>query len=286
MIEQMNWDDVRVFLATMRAPSLRRAAENLGVSHPTARRRLNALEERLGLQLFDRRTSGLHATVQAVELQVAAEAVERAMHELGRVAQAADPELRGPIRVTLPEIFATDLLMADFVAFGQRWPQIELQIESSYVVADLSRREADVALRAMPHGKLPDADLAGRLVATASSAVYGFGDCWIGWHGAEKDAGWVRTTPFPDLPVRGALNDGMLQRTACAAGMGLTQLPCFFAEPLLTRRTEPVPAFDLWVLVHPDLRRSPRLRIFRDAMVEAIKRHRPRLEGLEIQLRD
>jgi DNA-binding transcriptional LysR family regulator len=70
----------------------------------------------------------------------------------------------------------------------------------------------------------------------------------------------------------------MLQRAACLAGMGLTMLPCFFAEPLLPRRTEPEPRFDLWVLVHPDLRRSPRLRIFRDSVVDAVKRAAPRLE--------
>jgi DNA-binding transcriptional LysR family regulator len=61
--------------------------------------------------------------------------------------------------------------------------------------------------------------------------------------------------------------------------MGLTMLSCFFAEPKLRRRSKPVPHFDLWVLVHPDLRRSPRLRVFRDAMVDAIKAHRRRLEG-------
>jgi len=281
MTETMNWDDIRVFLATMRAPSLRKAAQDLGVSHPTARRRLNALEERLGLQLFDRRTDGLHATAQAVDLLEAAERVERAMDSLGRIAKAADPELRGPIRITLPEVLATDLLMPDFVAFGQRWPQIQLQIEASYGLRDLSRREADVALRFMAHGTLPDPDLAGRMAGISFNAIYGFGDQWIGWRGPEEDAKWISKTAFPDLPVRGALNEPNLQRSACAQGMGLTQLPCFFAEPLLTRRTEPEPAFDLWVLVHPDLRRSPRLRIFRDSVVAAVRRYQPRLEGRE-----
>ena len=71
-----------------------------------------------------------------------------------------------------------------------------------------------------------------------------------------------------------------MQRAACAAGMGLSRLPCFYAEPMLTRQTEPEPGGDVWVLVHPDLRRNPRLRVFRDAVVAALNRHRPRLEGL------
>ncbi len=62
-----------------------------------------------------------------------------------------------------------------------------------------------------------------------------------------------------------------LQRTACARGLGLSQLPCFFAEPTLVRVTEPEPAFDIWVLVHDDLRKSPRLKAFRDAMVDALQ---------------
>jgi DNA-binding transcriptional LysR family regulator len=278
-VGELNWDDVRVFLATMRASSLRQAADELGVSHPTAGRRLSALEDRLGLHLFERRSDGLHATPEAVKLAGAAEEVERAMLALGRIAQAADPELRGPVRVTLPEIFATDLLMPDLVAFSQRWPEIELQIDASYDVANLAQREADVAIRYMALDRLPSEDLTGRKAVTGHVAVYGVGDTWIGWRGAMQDASWIKDTPFPDLPVRGAMNNAGVQRSACAAGMGLTQLPCFYAEPLLTRRSEPQAAFDIWVLVHPDLRRNPRLRVFRDAVVDALKRHRKRLEG-------
>lgn len=281
MIDQLNWDDVRVFLATMRSSSLRQAAATLGVSHPTARRRLNALEEQLGLHLFDRRPDGLHATPHAAELMTAAQDVERAMHALGRVAQAADPELRGPIRVTLPDIFATDLLMPDFAAFSERWPDIELEIDASYGVADLARREADVAIRVMRLGRLPDGDLTGRKVLSANRAVYGTEDTWIGWEGGEADRGWIRETPFPEAPIRGSIRDPHLQRAACQAGMGLALLPCFFAEPHLLRRSEPRPEFDIWVLVHPDLRRSPRLRVFRDAVVAAVLSHAPRLIGLE-----
>jgi DNA-binding transcriptional LysR family regulator len=278
-IDELDWDHLRVFLATMRSGSLRGAAERLGLTHPTARRRLGALEEQLGLQLFERRRDGLHPTLEASELQEAAEAVERAVQSLGRAAQAAKPELRGPVRVTLPNVVASDLLMPDLVAFSKRWPQIDLRIDPAYEVKSLDRGDADVAIRAMRHGKRPDEHLTGRLAATASRAVYGRGDCWIGWTGGDDDADWIKDTPFPDLPARGAINEPTLQRAACAAGMGLSLLPCFFAEPLLERRTEPQPFTDLWVLVHPDLRRSPRLRLFRDFMVDALKRHKPRLEG-------
>ena len=73
--------------------------------------------------------------------------------------------------------------------------------------------------------------------------------------------------------------DGELQRRACAAGLGMARLPCFFADGHLERRTEPEPGLDVWVLVHPDLRRNPRLRLFRDMVVASIKRQQDRLEG-------
>jgi len=280
---ELDWDHLRIFLAVMRSASLRQAAERLGVSHPTIRRRLESLEGKLGLHLFDRRNDGLHATPEAAELLELAEQVEVSVHALGRRAMSADTELRGPIRVTVPDPLASDLLMPDFVAFAARWPLIELQVEPSYELVDLGSREADVAIRALPQGKSPQSDLTGRRAATAFSAIYGQDHQWIGWWGEERDRAWIAETEFPDLPVCGRFDNYPMQRAACVEGMGLTKLPCFFAEPLLTPVTKPKPDFDIWVLVHPDLRRSPRLRIFRDEMVAALKRLKPRLEGKLLQ---
>jgi DNA-binding transcriptional LysR family regulator len=277
--EPLRWDDVRIFLATFRAGSLRAAAADLGVSRPTAARRLTALEGRLGLKLFERRPDGLHATPEAVGLVDAAEQAERAMLGVERAAAAVDPGLRGPVRVSMPPVASAELLMPDLVAFCRAWPEIELHLAGSYDTTNLAQREADVAIRFMPCGKAPDADLAGRMVATAYVAAYGEGDFWIGQRGPKFDSAWVRQTDFPDLPVRGTIADGETQRSACAAGLGMAWLPCFFAEPTLTRRSEPKPGFDIWVLVHPDMRRNPRNRLFRDAMVLALRRLQPRLEG-------
>lgn len=277
---ELDWDHVRLFLAVMRASSLRQAAEDLGVSHPTIARRLETFEGQLGLQLFDRRSDGLHATPEAVELVEVAEQVEASMHALGRRALDADPQLRGPVRVTAPESIMVDLLMPDFAAFSERWPQIDLQLEVGYGLADLAGREADVAIRGMVHGTQPDGDLAGRMAGTVFNAVYGRGEQWIGWYGDDRDRQWVARTPFPDLPIRGAFNNPLTQRAACRSGMGLSLLPCHFADPYLPRRSEPRAAFDLWVLVHPDLRRSPRLRVFRDEMVQAIQQRKAQLQGL------
>lgn len=278
-LDQVDWDDIRVFLAVMRGKSLRAAADRLGLSHPTARRRLGGLELQLGLKLFERRRDGLHPTTEADQLLGPSEDVERAMAALGRAAQAADSSLRGPIRVTMPENVATDLLMPQMVEFAERWPEIDLRLQTDYALADLDRREADVAVRFMAVGTRPAEHLAGRLAVTVYRAVYGSDHCWIGWNGDPEDRQWVSKTSYPDLPIRGAFDSTAAQRAACDAGMGLTMLPCFFAEPTLERLTDPEPAWDAWVLVHPDLKRSPRLRRFRDDVVAELKRQEPRLHG-------
>lgn len=279
--EDLDWNDVRLFLSVLRAGSLRAGARGLDVSRPTAARRLTALEERLGLSLFERRSDGIHATAAAAALLPQAEAVERAMQGLTRAAQGADPELQGTVRVTVPPIVAEELLIDDFVAFCQRWPQIEIEVSGEYAVERLDEQAADIAIRFMPVGVPPESTLHGRKVANAHVAVYGRGDCWIGQRGPARDRVWIEKTPWPDLPIRGAMLDGALQRRACAAGLGMARLPCFFADGHLERRTQPEPGLDVWVLVHPDLRRNPRLRLFRDMVADSLRRQRPRLQGRE-----
>lgn len=276
----MDWDDVRLFLAVLRSASLRAASAELRVSRPTVARRLTRLEERLGVALFDRRPDGLHATAAAAALEPRAEAVEDAMRGLTRAAQAADPELRGTVRVTVPAIAASELLADDFVAFCTRWPQIDLQVSTAYTIESLAQQQADVAIRFMPLGVAPDAELHGRKVATAYMAIYGRGDSWIGQLGERLDRAWARQTDWPDLPIRGAVLDGELQRRFCAAGLGMARLPCFLGDGHLERRTDPEPGLDVWVLVHPDLRRNPRLRLFRDMAVAALQRQVERLHGV------
>lgn len=275
----VDWNLLRIFLALMRTNTLREAAAALGTSHPTVRRKLHALETQLGVVLFERAQQGLRATPEAAELLTLAESVEASFDALARQASGLSPQIAGEIRVTVPDFIASELLMQDLADFAATWPQIQLRIEPTYELANLQRREADVAIRAMPHGEPPSGELVGRKAGTIYAATYGKTEQWIGWWGDERDRAFQKTTPFADRPTSIVLPDARLQVAACVAGIGLAGLACFMADPVLQRRTEPRPFYDLWVLVHPNLRRSPRLRVFRDAMVEAIERHRPRLEG-------
>lgn len=106
----------------------------------------------------------------------------------------------------------------------------------------LAGQEADIAVRFMPTGLTPDPELHGRRAANALTAVYRHGDCWFGQRGAPTDQAWVDHTPWPDLPIRGAIIDVELQRRACAAGLGMAYLPCFLADGHLPRGVVAAPA--------------------------------------------
>lgn len=280
IIDQLDWDDVRVFLALWRSDSLRATADALGLSHPTVRRHLDSLETGMGLILFERSTAGLQPTQQGQELYLAALAVEEAMEGVARTARGASDSLRGPIKVSMALDMAM-LLADDLTRFTEQWSEIELTIETGNAFVDLDRLEADVVLRSMGIGARPTDHIIGRKVPVdCCVAAYGDADTkrWITMFGGEAGSRWAAQSPFPDWPVQAAVPDAVARAAAARAGMGVAMLPPFLAEGM-PRLSEPVGAFNVWVLTHPDLRRNPRLRAFRDAMVEAIHRHGPLLRG-------
>lgn len=280
-IDDVNWDDIRLFTTLASSTSFRDAAERLGMTHPTVRRRLESLEGALGLRLFHRRQDGLHLTVEGAELVDSSREVERSVLSLLRNAEAVDRELKGPVRVTMPTELALRMAPA-LAAFQNRWPAIELFIETSTHFADLARSEADVAVRGYRHGRQPPDYLAGRNAVTGCAAVYGDAGAspyWIGAVDEPPGSGWTATEDYADLPVRSVIPNVLARRAACAAGMGIAMLPCTVGDPDLKRLTDPADDFDIWVLVHPDLRANPRLRVFRDEMVKALSSMKDVLRG-------
>ncbi|TIX41528.1 MAG: LysR family transcriptional regulator, partial [Mesorhizobium sp.] len=140
----IDWDDIRYFLAVARGGSVRAAAEGLGVYHSTALRRIAQLEERLGAQMFEKLPSGYRLTAAGEEL---ANQMEASSHQLETRVFGRDQSVRGLLRVTLAPTLATHLLMPDFADFARLHPDIEMEILSSGELANLTNREADVAIR-------------------------------------------------------------------------------------------------------------------------------------------
>ena len=293
----MNWEDVRLFLALARSGSARATAAEEGVSHSTVTRRVDLLESDLGVRLFDRDVRGYRLTGAGETMLSSTVRAEDALLTAERQLQGRDAQLTGEIRLTTSNIIATHLIMDDLVEFTRQYPDIELNVLISFDLFNLSRREADVAVRMLRLNSNPPEDLVGRKLVTIKSCYYASDAYlaenaprsanstarWIGWDDLERFPTWVKASPFPNLPVYGKLNDVMLQAEAARRGMGLTVLPCFFGDSVEGLRRipdcEPYLSFDLWMLSHPDLRDAARMRTFRAFAAEAIDRKRTLLVG-------
>src|SRR4051812_49360190 len=145
--KMFNWDDLRTMLALARNGGLARAAARLGVDQSTVFRRINRLEEKLAVRLFERLPSGYVATVAGERLLATAERMEEEANALDRAIAGNDCRLTGLLRVTSSETTANRLLTRHLAAFRNLHPGIEIELIVENRVLSLTRREADVALR-------------------------------------------------------------------------------------------------------------------------------------------
>lgn len=290
----MNWDDVKIFLALMRFGTVRAAAEKLKISHSTVARRIDALETKLAVRLFDRMPSGYVLTLVGEDMLNVAENIEEEMEGLERRIVGQDHKLSGSIKVSMVDALATHLLMPYLAEFTAKYPDIELELETTYSAVNLDVREADIALR---FTATPPDHLIGRRLLTCATSTYasqtyienhalkpeqqGKTGNWIGFgqHGAFPN--WVKKSEYPTLAARGQILSLNVQLEACRAGMGLSMLPCFMAEKEvdLERLSEPRldPKFELWILTHRDIRSNARVRIFSDFIMAEVKSQRQML---------
>ena len=287
----MNWDDLRFFLALYRDGGVRGAAAQLRVSHSTVTRRIQVLEERLATHLFDRTPDGFALTSSGQSILPIAEAIEDQAANLERGALGRDERLAGDIRLTVPNPVLHSPVMGDIARFTQLYPDIDLDIVQSYDFVDMSRREADVAIRFEQLGRSPPEHLIGRRLLVSSHAIYvaknGLNDpekpYILGWVEGVRNPSWVADLPVPKLPARHKINDPIGQAEACARGMGYAILATMQGDPHPhLKRLDGVPAWpsrDVWMLTHPDLRATERLRIFRNYLADSILNHRDLFEG-------
>lgn len=292
----LEWNDYRVVLAVQRTGALAAAARQLGINHATVFRQVNAMEARLGAPLFDRHRRGYALTAMGEVALAAAEAMENEVLSAERRFTGGDLTLSGVIRVTAPDDMVQRLLLPMFVAFRARYPRIELEVILDNRHLNLSRREADVAIRptltapetmvGVNIGPLKLATYGAPAFATELSAGRALTDLpWIGWEeGADSTmfGGYFRQlTPRPLFVYRA--NSLLAQIAAAEAGVGVAVLPCFAADvsEKLQRLTDGARGAEsvLWILTHPDLRRAARIKAFTEFMSGALRRKRHLLAG-------
>lgn len=290
----MDWDDCRYFLTVAETGSLSAAARRLGQSHSTILRRLDKLEAALDARLFERFQSGYVLTATGEELLALLAPVGENMEEAERRISGRNAALQGTIRVTTTDTLLHGLLLPVLSAFRQAHPGIRLQLTVANSFLNLTRRDADVAIR--PTNTPPD-NLVGRKLGSVQTAPYASeaylrrareegkrDDDWAahGWVAPDEalahlaQARWLREHVPAEQHV--ASVDSLLgMASAVEAGMGMGMLLGLLADgkPGLVRLAPPDPALDteVWILTHPDLRRVNRIRSFTDFLYASLSGH-------------
>lgn len=283
-----NWDHLRFFLALANAGSLTSAAKELGVSHTTVLRRIRSMESELETHLFDHTTQGHVLTPAGEKLHHEVKKMKTAVDDIARQVSGMDQRIEGPVVITTTDtlgyIFAPGLVNA----LVQRYPQLSIVLRISNNLADISNREADIALRT---GLAPPEQLVGRKIASLK-----FSACassrYVKEHkldsfpkstsehrfiGFERE---LKGTPFCDwLDSKLAPNANRVTASGlltayhlCSADVGITVLPTYLVESsddLVELATdEEIAVNGLWLLSHVDLRDTLRIRLVKQFVIE------------------
>jgi DNA-binding transcriptional LysR family regulator len=288
----LDWDDLRFFAELARTGSLSAAARRLKVDHSTVARRVSGLEESLGVRLFDRLPRGWALTHDGEEMAERVERLESEIFALGSFARGRSDALTGTVRVSAPPAFAALFLMPRLGLLRERHPGIELELAGEMRIANLTRREADLALRiGRPEGasmvvrRLPDFGygLFGRRdyverVPEAEWTLLGHDESLE--HSPPQQ--WMRRyAAGRPLSIRSNDISGLF--TAVRAGIGVAILSWYMAElaPELVCVATGAAELrrELWMVVHADVRRAPGVRAVMDTIVDIVERDRAVLEG-------
>ncbi len=285
-----SWDDVRLFLALCRARTVAEAGRRLGVDGSTVSRRLAGLEGALAATLFSRGRDGIAPTAAAEELLPVAEEIEAAVLRFARAAEGMERTVSGRLRVACPPDVAEVVLAPLLRGLLRKHPALRIELDPSEAVADLARREADLALRTVRpvRGDLVVTRLATvrwELVAAPDLArrlgvVAAWSDVpWIGWGerlAAAPPARWLARHARGVEPV--VRSDSLrLQLALVEAGVGAALVPGPSARhyrlaavrtaPALADAVADLPEDELFLVTHRALREVPRVQVLWDVLV-------------------
>lgn len=288
------WDDLRIFLAILRGRSINAAAKLLGSSRSTVSRRLQAMEDQLDIKLFMRNPEGFVLTEVGEAMVARAERVESEILSMEREVFGRDASLSGPIRISMFPHVAQTLAMPYIAEFAAMYPDIEIEIDASFEKADLSRRSADIAIRFQQE---PEEHLIGHRLPDFARAIYATQEYidnhtfvgpetnaeWVGWSTKENVAFWNRETPFSHCKIHHVVTEPMAHLQAVKCGLGFSDLMCFIAdkENDLVRIPEqgPLRTNPAWIVNHPDLVSTERVRVCVRFLHEALSKHADALAG-------
>ena len=287
-VNNIDWDDLRYFLAAAESGSLSAAAKRLDSNQPTVGRHIDSLEAALGIKLFQRHAQGLSLTDEGQLVLVYSQNMEQGISGIHRLLSTTEETARGRVRIALPEGLCVEVLVPRLNVFYRRHPGIQLELNVSPRSANLLRCEADIALRLYR----PDqADLVVKKLATMHMGLYA-SQPYIDARGKPDTLEQLRDHDFiaygdelADLAEnrwllentyesRGVLysNSTSTRLQATRLGLGLSVQPELFAAADTTLVQllveEPVPHHDVWLVYHHDLRATQRVRVVADFLID------------------
>jgi DNA-binding transcriptional LysR family regulator len=293
----LDWDDLKVFLAIARQRTLSGAARQLAVDQTTVGRRLQALETSVGARLFDRTSAGFALTGAGETIRASVEQIEATTWSVERSLQGRDASLEGRVRLGTSDSFAAWFLVERLSGLRQRHPGIAIELLTGNRALDLARLEADVSLRLV---KPAEPHLIARRIGRAGWALYG-AESYVAKHPRRLARALEgHDVVAPDDELRGTVGarwlaanasrarvvltcNGLLsQAAAVVAGLGLGPLPCLYGDrqPTLRRLSpRPIGFHDIWLVVHPDVRGSARVRAVMDHLTSVIEKEAALLAG-------
>lgn len=268
--------DLEVTLALVRNGTLASAGERLGVDASTVFRSLQRIERGLGRPLFERTRSGYVATELATELAEHAERMEATLEAARSSVEAAPSQISGTVRITTTDTILHGLIAPALHALRAVHPLLGYELHTGNELASLTRRDADIAVRAT---KRPPQHLVGKrigpirvaLYAGAKGGVRRFADVeagkadWIAPDDAlpEHPSVLWRKRHFPKVAPRYRVNSILSVMELVALGLGVGIAPLFLAAGRrdVVRLTEPLDESetDLWLLTHPESRHLRRV---------------------------
>ena len=294
----MNWDSYRYFLAVADTGSLSAAARQLSVSQPTVGRQIAGLEARIGTRLFNRASHGYSLTPAGTEIFDRIQDISADLMAVERQVEQQDQEISGRVRISATEGFGSYWLAEKLAAFLKLYPHIFFDLILNVEVLDTRRREADITVRiTYPQSE----DLVGRRAGYVGFGFYA-AKSYLSEYGHPRSIADLEQHRFIDWNYQAkgfVLSEALrsqigsadivfrtdtvaAQIEAVRQGMGMMAAPHYIAsrfgdtEQVLVEETEQME--ELWILTHPDLRRTPRIRLVLDYLFEAVRADRLYLE--------
>jgi DNA-binding transcriptional LysR family regulator len=293
----IDWDDLRVFLAVCADGSVTAAARTLRVDKATVVRRVDRLEQNLGIRLLVRKASGWTPTVLGVRTAAAARSMSGALGALTSQLAGQPGVPRTTVTLTAPHWFCSELLLPASSELVREAPWIDLTIAATSRVLDLPQREADLAIRNVrpAHGELivrragelgsamyasrqlarrraddgQDVDFTElRLVGYVDRVTYVPGFAWL-----EQAVGHARGIT--------RLDDAQAICVALAAGLGVGVVPCFLGDraKALARFGETVERETIWLVSPAELAGTRAVKVVSRFVLELFRRHADALRG-------